>query len=130
MASLSSPTTSSPSQSVALKPLVHVSKIPCTHTHTITTLFQGKFHVVGLKTTRLPPVKPNQLISRCFSTVQQRGRKEEWRSYSVQAGLFTGEGEGEAQRKTSVLHAHVVEEVTDTLHDVIKQLEENKYNNV
>lgn len=83
-----------------------------------------------LKTTRLPPVKLNQLFSRCFSTVEQRGRKEEWRSYSVQAGLLTGEGESESQRKTSVLHAHVVEEVTDTLYDVIKQLQESKYNNV
>lgn len=82
------------------------------------------------KTTRLPPVKPNQLISRCFGAVEQRGRKEGWRSYSVQAGLFTGEGEGEAQRETSVLHAHVVEEVADALHDVIKQLEENKWNKV
>lgn len=57
-------------------------------------------------------------------------QRKEWCSYSIQAGLFTGEGESEAQRKTSVLHAHVVEEVTDTMHDVIKQLEENKDNNV
>ena len=45
-------------------------------------------------------------------------------THSVQTGLSAGEGEGEAQRKASVLHPHVVQEVTDALHDVIKQLEE------
>lgn len=34
IASLSSPTTSSPSQSVALNPLVHVTRIPCARAHT------------------------------------------------------------------------------------------------
>lgn len=63
-----------------------------------------------------------------FSTAERSGREAEWHSYSVQAGLLTGEGEGESQRKTRVLHAHVVEEVADTLHYVIKQLEEGKHN--
>lgn len=45
---------------------------------------------------------------------------------SIQAGLSAGEWEGEAQRKTSILHPHVVQEVTDTLHYVIKQLGEKK----
>lgn len=51
-------------------------------------------------------------------------RKEGWSTHSVQALLPAGERESEAQRKSSVLHAHVVQEVTDTLHNVIKQLEE------
>ena len=45
-------------------------------------------------------------------------------THSVKAGLSAGEREGEAQRKTSVLHPHVVQEITDALHNVIKQLEE------
>lgn len=48
MASLNSPTTSSPSQSVALKPLVHVINMPCaqTHTHTHVWLFTWQFPVL------------------------------------------------------------------------------------
>lgn len=53
-------------------------------------------------------------------------RKEALRTHSIQAGLSAREGEGEAQRKTSVLHPHVVQEVTDALHNVIEQLEEDK----
>ena len=41
-------------------------------------------------------------------------------SYSVQTGLLTGEGESEAQRKASVLHPHVVQEVRNTLNYVVK----------
>ena len=41
-------------------------------------------------------------------------------SYSVQTGLLAGEGEGEAQRKTGVLHPHVVQEVRNTLNYVVK----------
>ena len=47
-------------------------------------------------------------------------------THSVQTGLLAGEGEGEAKGKTSVLHPHVVQEVTDTLHYVVKQLEHNE----
>lgn len=50
--------------------------------------------------------------------------KEEFNTHSIQAGLSAREGESEAQREASVLHAHVVQEVADTLHNVIKQLEE------
>lgn len=56
-------------------------------------------------------------------------KKDEFCTHSIQAGLSAGEREGEAQRKTSILHAHVVQEVTDTLHNVIKQLEKEMYHN-
>lgn len=61
------------------------------------------------------------------SVQQSEAEGRQWHSYSVQAGLLTGEGEGESQRKTGVLHAHVVKEVADTLHYMIKQLEEGKH---
>lgn len=47
-------------------------------------------------------------------------------THSVQAGLSAGEREGEAKRKTSILHPHVVQEVTDALHYMVKQLEEEE----
>lgn len=54
-------------------------------------------------------------------------RKDTKGTHSVQAGLLAGEREGEAERKRSVLHAHVVQEVADALNNVIKQLQEDKY---
>lgn len=54
-------------------------------------------------------------------------RKETKSTHSVQAGLSAGEREGEAQRKRSVLHAHVVQEVADALNNVVKQLQEDIY---
>lgn len=48
-------------------------------------------------------------------------------TYSVNSSLLAGEREGKARGKVSVLHPHVVQEVTDTLHNVIKQLEERVY---
>lgn len=52
-------------------------------------------------------------------------RKEEELTHSIQAGLSAGKREGESQRKTSVLHSHVVQEVADAVHNVIEQLEED-----
>lgn len=43
-------------------------------------------------------------------------------THSIKARLSAWEGEGEAQRKTCVLHPHVVQEVTDAMYYVIKQL--------
>lgn len=43
-------------------------------------------------------------------------------TYCVQAGLVAGEGEGEAQRQAGALHAHVVQEVGDAVHDVVEEL--------
>lgn len=36
---------------------------------------------------------------------------------------MAGEGKGEAQRQTGALHAHVVQEVRDAVHNVVKELE-------
>lgn len=55
--------------------------------------------------------------------------QDELCTHSVQTGLSAGEREGEAQRKAGVLHPHVVQEVADALHDVIKQLQEGTYDN-
>ena len=35
---------------------------------------------------------------------------------------MAGEGEGETQRQTSTFHSHVVQEVGDAVHDVVKEL--------
>lgn len=43
-------------------------------------------------------------------------------TYSVNSSLLAGEREGKARGKVSVLHPHVVQEVTDTLSYMIKQL--------
>lgn len=51
-------------------------------------------------------------------------------TYIIKSCLVTGEGEGEAGGKMSVLHPHVVQEVANTLSYMIKQLEthrETKY---
>lgn len=45
------------------------------------------------------------------------------RTYCVQAGLMAGEGEGETQRQSSTFHSHVVQEVGDAVHNVVKELE-------
>lgn len=45
-------------------------------------------------------------------------------TYCVQAGLKTGEGEGEAQWQSSAFHSHVVQEVGDAVHNVVEELEE------
>lgn len=37
---------------------------------------------------------------------------------------MAGEGKCEAQRQTGALHAHVVQEVRDAVHNVVKELEE------
>jgi hypothetical protein len=44
-------------------------------------------------------------------------------SYLVDACLSAGEGEGEAQRQLGALEAHVVQEVSDALYDVVKELQ-------
>lgn len=44
-------------------------------------------------------------------------------TYCVQAGLMTGEGEGETQWQSSTFHSHVVQEVGDAVHDVVKELQ-------
>lgn len=36
---------------------------------------------------------------------------------------MAGEGEGEAQRQPSAFHPHVVQEVGNAMHDVVKELE-------
>lgn len=36
---------------------------------------------------------------------------------------MAGEGEGEPQRQSSTFHSHVVQEVGDAVHNVIKELE-------
>lgn len=35
---------------------------------------------------------------------------------------MAGEGEGEPQRQPSAFHSHVVQEVGDAVHDVVKEL--------
>lgn len=45
-------------------------------------------------------------------------------SYLVNARLSAGKGEGEAQRQLGPLEAHIVQEVGDALHDVVKELQE------
>lgn len=42
--------------------------------------------------------------------------------YLVQAVLLAGEGEGETQGQGHTLHAHVLQEVSDALDDVVKEL--------
>lgn len=65
-----------------------------------------------------------RLSSQRKDTVEAQNKiKNEFPTHSIQPGLSAREREREAQRETSVLHAHVVQEVTDTLHNVIKQLE-------
>lgn len=44
----------------------------------------------------------------------------------VNSCVLAGEREGEARRKTSLLHAHVVQEVSYTLSYVIKQLQKHR----
>lgn len=44
-------------------------------------------------------------------------------SYLVDACLSAGEGECEAQRQLGALEAHIVQEVSDALHDVVKELQ-------
>lgn len=95
MASRRSSTTSSPSQSVALKPLVQVTRIPC-RSQTVSARRASHAH-----------------LSRLFTPSQ---------TYGVQAGLVAGEGEGEAQRQTSTFHPHVVQEVGDAVDDVVEEL--------
>ena len=36
---------------------------------------------------------------------------------------MAGEGEGEAERQSSTFHSHVVQEVGDAVHNVVKELE-------
>ena len=43
-------------------------------------------------------------------------------THLVQFVLLAGEGEGEAQREGSPLHAHVLQEVSDAMDNVVKQL--------
>lgn len=40
---------------------------------------------------------------------------------------MAGEGEGEAQRQSSTFHSHVVQEVRDAVHNVVKELEGDKF---
>lgn len=47
-------------------------------------------------------------------------------SYLVDACLSAGEGEREAQRQLGALEAHIVQEVSDTLYDVVKELQERE----
>lgn len=44
-------------------------------------------------------------------------------SYLVNARLPAGEGECEAQGQLGSLEAHIVQEVSNALHDVVKQLQ-------
>lgn len=48
------------------------------------------------------------------------------RSYLVDACLSAGKGEGEAQRQLGALEAHIVQEVSDTLYNVVKELQETE----
>lgn len=43
--------------------------------------------------------------------------------YLIQAVLLAGEGEGETQRQGHALHAHVLEEISNALDDVVKELQ-------
>lgn len=40
---------------------------------------------------------------------------------------MAGEGEGEPQWQSSTFHSHVVQEVRDAVHDVVKELEGDKF---
>lgn len=44
------------------------------------------------------------------------------RTYCVQAGLMAGEREGETQWQSSTFHSHVVQEIRDAVHNVVKKL--------
>lgn len=49
-------------------------------------------------------------------------------SYLVNAGLPAGEGEGEAQRKTSTFNPHILQKVCYALDNMVKELEGKKKN--
>lgn len=40
---------------------------------------------------------------------------------------MAGEGEGEPQWQSSTFHSHVVQEVRDAMHNVVKELEGDKF---
>ena len=44
-------------------------------------------------------------------------------THRIQAGLMAGEREGEAQWQPSTFHSHVVQEIRDAVHDMVKKLE-------
>lgn len=46
--------------------------------------------------------------------------------YLVQFVLMAGEGEGEAEGQGRSFHTHVLQEVSDAVHYVVKQLTENR----
>lgn len=39
---------------------------------------------------------------------------------------MAGEGEGETQRQSSTFHSHVVQEVRNAVHNVVKELERDR----
>lgn len=65
------------------------------------------------------PIDQQTKLTYCNST---KAPPSDVHTYGVNSCLFAGKREGEACRKVSVLHPHVVQEVTNTICYMIKQL--------
>lgn len=79
-------------------------------------------HVSPVALSLRPPNEMNTGLLR-FRWWRGEAQRAGVESYLVDARLPAGEGEREAQGQLGSLEAHVVQEVSDALHDVVKQLQ-------